>query len=239
MTADEAVLAELFAEPGEQPGGRPVVVANMVQSLNGAIAIDGRSGALGNQVDTGVLMGMRARCDLVLVGSSTVEAEGYGRALPDEARRRARVEQGLSEEPAIGVVSRELGLDRGVRLLADPAARVLMITASGEDLGTTAAQVGYVRLDAEGFALADALDALHREHGVRTITCEGGPGLNAALAAEGLLDEMVVAIAPTVVDREGDPGVIAAGALAEPRDLRLLAHARHEDYLWLRYALRR
>jgi riboflavin biosynthesis pyrimidine reductase len=59
-----------------------------------------------------------------------------------------------------------------------------------------------------------ALELLRREHGVRALLSEGGPGLHGELQAAGLVDELFLTIAPKLVGGaaprivEGDlPGV--------------------------------
>jgi riboflavin biosynthesis pyrimidine reductase len=60
---------------------RPWVVLSMVSTLDGAIALDGVSGGLGNSTDQAVFLHTRRHADVVLVGAETVRAEGY-RPLP-------------------------------------------------------------------------------------------------------------------------------------------------------------
>lgn len=60
---------------------RPWVVLSMVSTVDGAIALDGVSGGLGNPTDQAVFLHTRRHADAVLVGAETVRAEGY-RPLP-------------------------------------------------------------------------------------------------------------------------------------------------------------
>jgi riboflavin biosynthesis pyrimidine reductase len=60
---------------------RPWVVLSMVSTVDGAIALDGVSGGLGNPTDQAVFLHTRRSADAVLVGAETVRAEGY-RPLP-------------------------------------------------------------------------------------------------------------------------------------------------------------
>ncbi len=50
----------------------------MIASLDGAVAVDGTSGALGNANDREVLLTLRDLADVVLVGAGTASGEGYG-----------------------------------------------------------------------------------------------------------------------------------------------------------------
>jgi riboflavin biosynthesis pyrimidine reductase len=64
---------------------RPWVVLSMVSTVDGAIALDGVSGGLGNPTDQAVFLHTRRSADAVLVGAETVRAEGY-RPLPAHQR---------------------------------------------------------------------------------------------------------------------------------------------------------
>src|SRR6478609_3406383 len=85
-------LAALYAWPDdpEDPSrpGRTVRV-NMITSLDGGAALNGRSGGLGNEADQHLFAVLRDLADVILVGSGTVRAEQYaGVELDDERRAR-------------------------------------------------------------------------------------------------------------------------------------------------------
>ncbi|HYO36027.1 MAG TPA: dihydrofolate reductase family protein, partial [Geodermatophilus sp.] len=69
---DDVALAGAY----RLPPGRSVRV-DFVVSLDGAIAVEGRSGALGSPGDRRVFRVLRALADAVLVGYGTAAAEGY------------------------------------------------------------------------------------------------------------------------------------------------------------------
>jgi riboflavin biosynthesis pyrimidine reductase len=60
---------------------RPWVVLTMIASADGAVVVDGSSGALGNATDKAVFMHMHRTADTVLVGAETVRSDRY-HALP-------------------------------------------------------------------------------------------------------------------------------------------------------------
>lgn len=213
------------------------VVLGMVGSLDGAATVDGRSGALGGQGDLAGFRALRTLADVVLVGAGTVRAEDYGPARPRAVeRRRAR---GQGDAPRIAVVTGSGELDPDARLFADPDAgpdaRALVVTTTTgattarQRLGDRAEVVaaGDGRVD-----LARALDLL-AERGLRRVAAEGGPGLNAQLLQAGLVDELLLTLAPSLV---GDAGPsIVAGALDAPVDLVLHELRVHGSELLLRY----
>ncbi|MFM7068433.1 MAG: dihydrofolate reductase family protein, partial [Actinomycetes bacterium] len=83
---------------------RPWLLANMVSSVDGAVAVDGRSGALGGEPDAEMFGAVRSVPDAILVGAGTARAERYRRPQPgpNSARRRSR---GQSDAPALAVVT--------------------------------------------------------------------------------------------------------------------------------------
>ena len=60
----------------------------MVATVDGATAVDGRSGGLGGPADKGVFGAIRAVADVILVGAGTVRAERYGSPRTPPGRRR-------------------------------------------------------------------------------------------------------------------------------------------------------
>ena len=78
-------------------------------SLDGASTLGGRSGTLGDPQDQRLMSVLRSHADVVLVGSGTVEAEGYGGAAVDEADAAWRVSRGMPAQPRFAVVSWSIG----------------------------------------------------------------------------------------------------------------------------------
>jgi riboflavin biosynthesis pyrimidine reductase len=206
------LAADLAAAiPDRAPADRPFVLLNMIATADGRATIDGRTAPIANRADYELFHALRARVDAVMVGAETIRVEGYG----------------PMEQLAV-VVSRrvELPIDRG--LLAAPGNRVVIVTPSPDaELPPCAATVSYLRVG----DLGSALQRLRTEHGVASIDCEGGPGLNATLLPAGLVDELHLVIAPKLAGG-ADPLTIYGGA---PLDLSLLSVHESGGYLFLRY----
>jgi len=81
--------------------------------------------------------------------------------------------------------------------------------------------------------LGRALAALG-ERGYRQVLAEGGPTLNAQLAAAGLIDELCLTVAPKLIGASGKR-VISGDPLPAPVDARLRSLCEEDDYLFLRY----
>jgi len=248
-TIDAAEAVErmgLWGRPaprGEQAGApRPYVRLNMVSTLDGRATFGGRSGPLSDRADRQLFHALRSGVDAVLVGAGTVRTERYGRIIADERRRRLREQRGLSAEPLACVVSGRMALEPQLPLLGEPQARVVILTASASSLPATAAQVEYVRAGHHGrLDLAAALRELRERFAVQSVLCEGGPHLARQLLAAGLLDELLLSLAPTLAGGEPAGGealrILAGAELEPPSRARVLDVLRSGSQLFLRYAL--
>jgi 5-amino-6-(5-phosphoribosylamino)uracil reductase len=234
VPADAIALIEAYP-PLPARDGRPAVRVNMIASVDGATAVDGASGGLGGPADRAVFMHLRSVADVVLVGAGTVRAEGYGPpSLPPELRD-ARSARGQAPLPRLAVVSRSCRLDWETPLFrAGPRPIVITTEAAPDDRCAAAAEVAdLVTAGREEVDLPAALEALGAA-GVPSVLAEGGPHLNRALAAAGLLDELCLTVAPRLVG--GDAARILAGP-ALPQDGTALEPAfvgEQDGFLFLR-----
>ncbi|MTV26814.1 pyrimidine reductase family protein [Nitriliruptoraceae bacterium ZYF776] len=238
----ETIYAGLVL-PADGPGEeRPFVGLNMVASVDGAIAVDGRSGPLGGPADEVAFPRLRAACDAILVGAGTVRAEGYRVPRGDDERRRARVRAGLDAVPVLVVVSGSLDLDPDAAVFAtrEGEPRTIVVTHGESDPATRArlAEVADVRVHgARTVDLGGALRRLHAD-GIRRVLGEGGPALNGALLVEDLVDELFLTVAPVLVS--GDAARAVHGpALDAPRELELVALYEEAGELLTRWRVRR
>jgi riboflavin-specific deaminase-like protein len=221
---------------------RPYVLLNMISTVDGRASIGGRSGPLGDGADRELFHALRAVVDAVMVGAGTVRRERYGRMIRDDDERRRRRERGTSEEPLACVVSGRVTLPADLPLLATAGAHVAIVTPSQASLPATEASVDYVRAERDGMAdLPAALAQLHERFGVDTLLCEGGPHLNAHLLTLGLVDELLLTLAPMLAG--GDPAsgeslrIIAGPALQRPIGLELVGAMESGSQLFLRYSV--
>ncbi len=100
------------------PSRRPWVIVSMITSVDGATAVGGRSGGLGNEVDQTIFRLARAAADVIVVAAGTVRAERY-RAL-DPPKQLAIV----SRSPAGSV-------DLGPSASLAEAPSTVLVTPSG------------------------------------------------------------------------------------------------------------
>ena len=208
------------------------MITNFAITLDGRATIHGRSGAIGSDLDTQMLMGLRARAEAVLIGAGTLRAERYGRLLPDPDRRDRRERDGLPAEPLAVVVSGRLDLPWDASLFTEGAGKVLIFTASEAEPPETRTSVELVRHQGS-VDLGAALTHLRTESGVRSLLCEGGPKVHAQLIEAGLVDELFVTHAPKLAGGEG-PGLVT-GLPELERPLELAWLLEEDGELFARY----
>ena len=139
----------------------------------------------------------RARACAILSGSGTVRADDPQLSVRDVATAR---------QPLKVIVDRHLSLSPEARLLSGGAVLVATASIGGEQAPRAEA---LRRRGAEIIALPGAggavdLPALLRElaqRGVNELHVEAGAGLNGALLAAGLVDEVLIYLAPCLVGR--------------------------------------
>ena len=227
-------LAEV--RPRERaPADRPFVFLNMVTTADGRAAIGGRTEALGSEADTLLLTELRALADAVLIGPGTLRAEGYGHLMRNPERLARRRAAGLEPVPTAVILSRSLDLPWDAGLFAAEGQPVLIYTLANGEPPDVAADVEATKCS-EPF-VAGALADL-RERGVRALLCEGGPTLNRALLAEGVVDELFLTVAPLLAGIADAPRIVEGDDLPAPIDMELAWTLQHKDELYLRYRIR-
>ena len=219
-----------------QSEDRPYTFTNFAVTVDGHATIDGRSGAIGSDTDTALLVGLRNQAEAVMIGAGTMRAELYGRIVGDQHKRAARERRGLPHDPLMVLVSGRLDLPWDAELFTNGGGRVLIFTASEEDPPETATPVRVVRHEG-AVDVTEALRYLRVERGIRSLLCEGGPHLHGDLLQAGLVDEMFVTTGPRLAGGEG-PGIFS-GLPANVVDLDLAWLLRDGSELFARWRVRR
>jgi riboflavin-specific deaminase-like protein len=218
------------------PADRPYLVLNMVSSLDGKAAVEGRTQQLGSEADRQLFHHLRTQADAIMVGAGTVRAERYGRAVKSDELRAKREEHGLDPDPLTVIVSGRLELPPDLPLLQDPESRVAIATAAEHELDGTRAQIEYLRT---GDDLPLLMAILRERHGVGSILCEGGPTLNSYLLAAGLVDELFLSITPKIVGGLEAITIVAGRPLLDPAEAELVWLYAGEGDLFSRWRLHR
>jgi riboflavin biosynthesis pyrimidine reductase len=214
---------------------------NMIASADGAATINGRAGGLGNATDQQVLVLLRALADVVIAGAGTVTAEGYGPARARPEYQDLRAAAGQPPAPRMVVVSQRLQLDFASKYFTEALQPPILLTcdAAPADRVLAARKVAEVVIAGDSMVsptlAVDALVAL----GYRRLLCEGGPTLLAAVAADGVLDELCLTIAPILV--AGPSRRVLEGPLLDPAPKMALTQLLQDDddLLYARYEVQR
>jgi riboflavin biosynthesis pyrimidine reductase len=199
-TVDAAELTETELIEAYQVDDRavPHLRMNFVTSLDGAVAVDGRSKGLSSKEDQAMLARLRMLSDVVLVGAGTVRVEAYNPLRLAAERREWRRSRGLSDNPVLALVSARLDLDPADRYLAEAPVRPLVIThaAAPPDRRAALAEVADVLVC--GDTEVEAAEALAKlaARGLPQVLCEGGPHLFGSLTAADLVDELCLSLSP-------------------------------------------
>ena len=193
--------------------GRPFVILKMAASLDGkAAARDGTSRWITGPEARADVQRLRAWADAVVVGAGTVLADDPLLSVRDPGFASAR--------PPVRVVVDTSGRVHGDHRVFDAAAPTLVATTElapadrrGEwaDAGADVAVLD--RDDAGAVSLRDLVEALGKRD-VQGVVIEGGPTLAWSAVRDGVVDRLVLYLAPTLVGGRAAHGWLAGAGFA-------------------------
>jgi diaminohydroxyphosphoribosylaminopyrimidine deaminase/5-amino-6-(5-phosphoribosylamino)uracil reductase len=180
--------------------GRPWVTVKLAASLDGGTALPGgESRWITGEAAREDVQRLRARSSAVLTGSGTV--------LADDPRLDVRL-PGTARQPLRVVLDSKLRTPPDARILAPPGQALILCTEEdavlGAGLRAAGAEIVTLATAAGGVDLGAAL-ALLGSRQVNELLVECGAGLAGALLAAGLVDELLLYLAPTLLGRGARP----------------------------------
>ena len=217
------------------PADRPWVLINMITSVDGATAVEGVSGGLGGPADKEVFRAIRGVADVIVVAAGTLRAEHYRPVQVRDEIRDARLARGQAPRPRLAVVTARFDLDPTAAVFAESDPEPIVFTTTDALDRRTAPWTGRAEVrttPGDQVDLPAALGTL-RADGAQVVLVEGGPTLNGALVAAGLVDEVCLSLSPQLVG--GTSARFAHGAHAVPTALTLQRVLVADDLLFLRY----
>lgn len=232
-TTPEDLAAQLDLN-SRAPRERPYVAVNMVSSLDGRAALDGQTRGLSSDADRRLFHLLRASADAILVGAGTAREERYGQAVKNDELRQIRQSHGLDPVQPTVIVSSRLMLPSDLPLLQAPGAPVIVGTAADHELEGVEANITYERT-ADDLRLL--LARLRSEHNIHSLICEGGPTLLSHLLAAGLVDELFLSLAPTLVGGGLEPQITTGRELPVPANAHLVWLCELDNELFTRWRL--
>ncbi|MBB5915306.1 5-amino-6-(5-phosphoribosylamino)uracil reductase [Nocardia transvalensis] len=221
-------LVRLYSYPSRLES--PWIRVNFVSSIDGAVTVDGRSGALGTRADHDVFAILRDLADVVVVGAGTARAENYAGARTDTQRRIRLFQHGLGgardgAPPPVAVVSAHAALDPASRLFTDTTRPPLILTtaAAPDERKRLLADAGAEVVEAGDTTVTAAdLRSVFAERGLLRVLCEGGPSLFGELISAGAADELCLTLSPLLVGGPAGRIAVSPNALPSPMSLRHL-----------------
>ncbi|PKM08503.1 MAG: riboflavin biosynthesis protein RibD [Gammaproteobacteria bacterium HGW-Gammaproteobacteria-4] len=197
--------------------GRPWLRVKLAMSIDGRTALaSGESKWITSEASRADVQHWRARSGAILTGSGTVRA--------DDPQLTVRLGDVAFEPPLRVVLDSGGRLPAGARILRDADAPTVLVYADDivPDYADTV-QGFAVRRVPGGLDLAAVLAQL-ATRGISEVQVEAGARLCGALLREGLVDELLLYIAPIVLGDQGQPLLagIHPASMAERLDLTLL-----------------
>jgi len=215
--------------------------------LSCALSIDGYLGSptpprleLSNDADRDRVDAVRASCDAILVGASTVRNDNPRLLVRSKARREKRTARGLPASPAKVTVTERVDLDARADFFTTGDTDKLVYVATGRVVDARS-RLGAVATVVDGGdpmemrMISEDLAA----RGVKRLMVEGGGKVHTQFLTENLADELQLVVAPFFVGDSRAPRFVSDGRFPWNPDRRAtLAEVRQiGDVVLLRYAL--
>jgi 5-amino-6-(5-phosphoribosylamino)uracil reductase len=196
--------------------------------------------ALSNDADFDRVDAVRAECDAILVGATTVRNDNPRLLVRSPARREARVAQGLPPSPIKVTVTRQGRLDAGANFFAAGEAEKVVYCAS-DVVSEARHRLGSVATIIDGGEPVDMCRISEDlfDRGVQRLMVEGGGTVHTQFLTADLADELHLVVAPFFVGDSRAPRFVSDGRFPWNPDRRAtLAEVRQiGDVVLLRYAL--
>ena len=225
----------------ERDGRRPYILLSCSMSMDGYL--DGVSEhrlLLSNDADFDRIDEVRAGCDAILVGATTVRRDNPRLLVRSAARRDDRVARGLPPSPMKVTVTNCADLDADANFFALGDAEKI-VYCSTEAMDKAVARFGQAATVVDG-GQPVSFDLLAEDlyrRGVHRLMVEGGGETHTQFLTAGLADELQLVVAPMFVGDSQARRFVSDGRFPWNPDRRAtLAEVRQiGDVALLRYAL--
>jgi 2,5-diamino-6-(ribosylamino)-4(3H)-pyrimidinone 5'-phosphate reductase len=199
---------------------RPYVFINVAMTADGKIdTFERRGAAISSQRDKQRVDQLRAAADGILVGGKTLLEELPKLTVKDESLRQERVGRGLPPNPVkVGVITRaDIPLDSDF-LKAGPARVVIFTTSQTSISHVQSLRAQGVEVFVEDAPRVDLMQMMLtlKKIGIDHLMVEGGGTLNFELIRLGLVDEIMLYLAPLIFGGANAPTM--ADSLGVSRD---------------------
>ena len=219
---------------------RPYTLLSCSVSIDGYIAGAASRLLLSNEADFDRVDEVRASCDAILVGATTVRNDNPRLVVRSRERREERQARGLAPSPIKVTVSRRAELDAQADFFTAGEAEKLVYCAR------SSVREARARLE----PVATIVDGGHTvemctvsgdlaERGVERLMVEGGGNVHTQFLTADLVDELQLVVAPVFVGDSEAPRFVRDGLFPwnVARRAKLAEVRQIGDVVLLRYAL--
>ncbi|MFI5838324.1 RibD family protein [Catenuloplanes sp. NPDC051500] len=225
----------------EAPRPRPYTLLSCAMSVDGYI--DDASAErliLSNDADLDRVDLIRATCDAILVGASTVRRDNPRLVVRSRTRSADRLARSQPASPVKVTLTRSGNLDPAAHFFTAGDSRKLVYASSTATPALEASLDGLATVvDAGPDVALEWVLADLSARGIHRLMVEGGAAVHAEFLTAGLVDELQLVVAPFLVGDPAAPRFAGGGALSWPSDRRMtVAEVRKiDDVVLLRYLL--
>src|SRR4051812_17721699 len=195
---------------------------------------------LSNDADFDRVDEVRASCDAILVGATTIRQDDPRLLVRSELRRKERENRGLPPTPVKVTITGSCDLDACARFFTAGEIDKLVYCAT-PSLTAARARLGAVAtvIDAGDPVDVRVVAADLARRGVRRLMVEGGGTMHTQFLTAGLVDELQLVVAPFFVGDSRAPRFVGDGDFpwGPGNRARLAAVRQIGDVVLLRYAL--
>ena len=219
---------------------RPYTLLSCSVSIDGYIASAASRLLLSNEADFDRVDAVRASCDAILVGATTVRKDNPRLVVRSHARREERTARGLAPSPMKVTLTRRAELDARADFFTTGETEKLVYCARS-CVGAARERLEPVATVVDGGATLE----MHRltndlaTRGVERLMVEGGGTVHTQFLTADLVDELQLVVAPVFVGDSDAPRFVRDGFFPwnPARRARLAAVRQIGDVVLLRYAL--
>ena len=227
----------------KQRSDLPFVYLNVATTADGKIApTNYKYVQFSTDRDQQLLMELRTRADAVMCGARTIDSFPIDLGPGGKKYRDMRLKNGLTEYNLRVVVSGSASINPDGIIFKKKFSPVIVLTTERapkkklDALRTRGAEVkvcGKTTID-----FVEACRWLRQQWNVKSLLCEGGGEVNAALFQAGLVDEVYLTLAPVIFGGRNAPTMAdgeGAKKLSDAVPLKLKSMERIGDELYLVY----
>jgi 5-amino-6-(5-phosphoribosylamino)uracil reductase len=219
---------------------RPYTLLSCSVSMDGYIATAASRLLLSNAADFDRVDAVRASCDAILVGATTVRNDNPRLVVRSQARRDERTARGLTPSPMKVTVTSRAELDARAAFFTTGETEKLVYCARSW-VGDARARLESVATVVDG-GHAVEMSGLRNDlaaRGVERLMVEGGGTVHTQFLTADLVDELQLVVAPVFVGDSHAPRFVRDGCFPwnPARRARLAAVRQIGDVVLLRYAL--